>query len=325
MEETLVSYVLGELSEREQIELESEYFSEIKKFNLLRCVRDEVMDAYVDGKLSQKQRKQFELHLQNFPGHRRQLDFAEVLAKYISLREQADAATAVSVEKRTVSLWQSIAAFLRGANPILQFSFATLVVIAMLGGLWLMNEISRLRTQVNELQSEHTTPSEIATDPKLEQQVAEMRSRADQLTQELDSERSKRMDLEKQLSEKQTRKAEPLLRSLAFFLSPEALRGNEGQNSLVIPSDVPVVELQLNFKKDPGYKFYRAQISNANSEQIWHKDQLKVQKRGSSSIILLSLPSKILAEDDYVIELSATTPDSNYETLSTYTFRVLKK
>src|SRR5262245_54535819 len=114
MEKLLVSYVLGELSEQEQIELESEYFADAKKYNLLRCVRNDIMDAYVDGKLSKKQRKQLEIHLQNSPGQSQCLDFAEVLAKYISMRVPADAAVAVSAKERTVSLWQSIAAFLHG-------------------------------------------------------------------------------------------------------------------------------------------------------------------------------------------------------------------
>ena len=131
MEKLLVSYVLGKLSEQEQIELESEIFADAKKYNLLRCVRNDIMDAYVDGKLSKKQRNQLEIHLQNSPGQRQYLDFAEVLAKYISMREQA------SVKVRTVSLWQSIAAFLHRVNPILQLSMATLIVIAMIGSLLL--------------------------------------------------------------------------------------------------------------------------------------------------------------------------------------------
>src|SRR4029078_12026711 len=98
MEERLVSYILGELSAEEQIELESEYFSDKKKYNLLRCGRDDLVDAYVDGRLSEKQRKQFELQLLNSPGHRQSVLFAEVLANYISMRGQAEAAIAVSIE-----------------------------------------------------------------------------------------------------------------------------------------------------------------------------------------------------------------------------------
>src|SRR5437763_15441052 len=126
MEERLISYLLGELSEQEQIRLESEYLGDKEKFELLQVARDDLMDAYVAGKLSADKRKQFETHLLDSPGQRQQVDFAEVLTEYMAKREGADAQAAAPAQKKDSSIWESIMALWRARNFVLQFSLAAI-------------------------------------------------------------------------------------------------------------------------------------------------------------------------------------------------------
>jgi hypothetical protein len=315
MEERLVSYILGELSEQEQIELESEYFADKEKFKLLESVRDDLMDAYVGGRLSQKQRKQFEMSFLSSPGQQQYVDFAEVLGEYMTKREGAQVQTAVPVVKVHTPWWQPIIEFFRVGNPVLQFSLAAIALLALFGSLWLALETSRLRSQVNQLQAERNVP------PQTDQQIAEERARADRIAEELSKERNKRIELEGELSKKQVPESEPTLRSLAFILMPDILRSSGGFKRLSIPSGVIAVELKLDIKNRSNFKNYQAQLSNANGDQIWHADRLKVENR----YILLRIPSKLLAEDDYTIDLIGVTADGNNENINTYSFGISKK
>src|SRR5438094_146343 len=120
MEDRVVSYILGELSEQEQLQFESEFFANEEKFQLLQATRADLMDAYVDGKLSEKQRKQIEMHLLDSPGQRQYLEFAEVLTEYISTKELKNAPVAVALQKKDKSIWESITAFFRARNFALQ-------------------------------------------------------------------------------------------------------------------------------------------------------------------------------------------------------------
>src|SRR5437764_498867 len=128
MEDRVVSYILGELSEQEQFQFESEYFADEEKFQLLQATRADLMDAYVAGKLSADKHQKLEMHLRNSPGQRHYLDFAEVLTEYMTKREGADAQAAAPAQKKDASLWQSITAFLSARNFALQFSLAAIAV-----------------------------------------------------------------------------------------------------------------------------------------------------------------------------------------------------
>lgn len=78
-ERKLVQYVLGTLPPRKQEELEDDYMADDELHEELLATTDDLIHAYLVGKLPQDQRLQFEAHLLASPRWRERLEFMRVL------------------------------------------------------------------------------------------------------------------------------------------------------------------------------------------------------------------------------------------------------
>ena len=83
MKEKIVNYLLGELSEAEQIKLEQQFLADEDTFDLLRAVEHDLIVDYVRGKLTQHQRTQFETLFLHDPARREQIQAAQLLVEYV--------------------------------------------------------------------------------------------------------------------------------------------------------------------------------------------------------------------------------------------------
>lgn len=81
----LFRYLLGELPEREQEELEQQYFADNDCFAQVAAAEDDLIDLYVMGKLAAADRARFESHFLGGNAERRhKVAFARSLRKYVS-------------------------------------------------------------------------------------------------------------------------------------------------------------------------------------------------------------------------------------------------
>jgi anti-sigma factor RsiW len=89
-EELIVRYLLGELPEAQQIEIEDSAFQNQQHLQDILAVESDLIDEYVRGEIPLRDREQFERHFLLSPESRRKVDFARALATVISESQTRD-------------------------------------------------------------------------------------------------------------------------------------------------------------------------------------------------------------------------------------------
>jgi len=152
-EKTMVQYLLGQLPEQEQAELETRYLAEDACFEELLAIEDCLRDAYARGELSGRDREAFERRLLATPQQRQKQEFAWTLRQY------AVAASVVSADGRENWLrkWKSRLQQLASRRrivliPALSATFLLLVA----GGWWLVYRSRRSPTSAPVATTPHT-------------------------------------------------------------------------------------------------------------------------------------------------------------------------
>src|ERR1700686_3525838 len=77
----LVRYLLGNLTEEEQAQVEDRAFADTDYRDALEAVEADLIDAYVRGGLSPSERREFERRFLTSPGRRSKVEFARALAR----------------------------------------------------------------------------------------------------------------------------------------------------------------------------------------------------------------------------------------------------
>lgn len=315
-EESLVGYLLGDLSEEEMTRVEERLFTSDEYYERLLIAEDDLRYDYLQGNLSERERLAFEKRFLPFAEDRGKLDFANAL-----ITKTAEIAAAKgSREKKPFR--QSLSTLFSLKRPVLVFASA-MAVIALAVSIWLAFETARMRGRIESLQSERA-----AREQELRQQTDLERARADALKGELDLERRLRSDAEKELAESQERSArEPrgLPAVISFLLAPGRTRA-EGATaaSIAVPQSAERLQLRLSLKTDIAYASFRAAILNADGKDIWNRSGLRSRGFQSGKIVIVSLPARLMAEDDYELKLSGETA-ADTQPIATYYFTVRQK
>jgi anti-sigma factor RsiW len=79
-ETLLVRYLLGDLPEEEQVEIEERAFRHHQYLETIQAVESDLIDEYVRGGLSDRKRRQFEARFFVSAERRRKVGFAKTLA-----------------------------------------------------------------------------------------------------------------------------------------------------------------------------------------------------------------------------------------------------
>src|SRR5262245_56466248 len=123
-ESLLARYLLGDLTEDEQVQVENRAFADGHYLATLEAVEADLIDAYVRGELSPAERLRFEQLFLASPSRRRKVDFARALATVTEETEPAQ-----PVAQARPSPWASLAGLFRGWSPALQLTAATLALL----------------------------------------------------------------------------------------------------------------------------------------------------------------------------------------------------
>lgn len=106
----ITAYLLGELSEREQEQLEARYFADDALFEQLLAIEDELIDRYAHGEMAGTERLRLERHFMKSPARRKRVRFAEALLRRLS-------PLAADVHRQRLSWWRELTALLRPKEP----------------------------------------------------------------------------------------------------------------------------------------------------------------------------------------------------------------
>src|ERR1041385_1821731 len=143
----LHDYLLGTLSEEEQVRVEDRALAEPAYLSLLEAVEADLIDDYVRGELPVADRRGFERRFLASPQRRTKVEFARTLARVAA---ESKASQPVALDRP--SAWQALVNLVRGWNPALQFAAGAAVLIWVAGAAWLVVQNSATRSTVAALE-----------------------------------------------------------------------------------------------------------------------------------------------------------------------------
>lgn len=289
-------YLLGTSPPGERAEVERAYLSDQDQFEELNEAENDLIDAYVRGRLSAADRKEFEKHYLSSQQRRKRLQFAAALVEVSRELRQSEGAA-------EPSFWNRLGSSLR--EPVLrwQWSLAAAAVAAILviAGL---QEAKERRLQLATLHQPATRPTGETQTPTPAQREAHKtgESSGPEIAQlnrhELD-------EFTVQLSAGISRSAGSKLKTFAI---PQA----------------PWIVFRLILDEDE-HATYAAALETAEGKQIKTFGGLKSQVGGGNAIVVLRVPSNLVQAGDYVITLRTVgTTSESQEDIDTYIFRIVK-
>lgn len=284
-ERFLSRYLLGQVSSEERDHVEDRYLVNDDFFEELVGAESDLIDAYVRGKLSGVDQKQFESYFLNSPERRERVDFAKALANYGAGPKPIPDSGREKIR---------IGDFLRMAPASMRFAVAAMLLTLLGGLLWLVLDNFRLRREFEGSRRQQE---------QLHQEIANLTAGGQQheLTQ-LDP---------------------PGSAKLSLVLAP-VVRGSGQPNTVVLSPGISTVAFRLNRDREDYPSYVIALETVEGTRLLQQKDLLGAPAQNGKKVVTAEFESKALAPGDYVLKLRGTTAGGKTEELSAYSFRVLK-
>ena len=312
-EKAIRRYLLGELTEAEQIQLEQQYFSDADIFEQFLVIEDQLIDDYIRGQLGRRDCDRFEKHFLASAKRRERVELARSLIKTVS-RPSAARAQGSSAP---LPLWQSLLAAARLMSPALRLSFAVVALVLISGLTWLALEHVRLRNQLEQLKAEQAAQ---------QQREDELRRLAENVSSGGQSNDTNQPDRNANQNQAEPLSRQPSPRAVfSFELSPLLQRSGAGMGRVVIPESVHTLQLKLSFDAGGEYKNYRVAIRTAEGSEILARTNLRARSSHSGELIILSLPARSFPRGEYVLSLTGVTASGSVESIEDYSFGVTRK
>lgn len=275
---------------------------------------DHVADRYLQGKLSPEEADRFEEHYLSCHECLDRLDRAERLARGFKRAAAEDAVRLAAL--RQAGFFAVLARL--GRSRQAGMAMAALFLVLLLPGILAYREFGRLGRELDRTR-EALKAQEIAQGQErpvqapptvVEDRTALQRAEAERqrLEQELESERSARAGLEKDLAQAR----QPQTNTPILSLSPERSAGEGGEptHQIRLPATPGWIVLSLELDA-PDRDSYRVTLLRGGKE-IWRGDGLEPNETDSLSV---SLPTALLSPGDYVVRV---------EGVAQFTFRARK-
>jgi hypothetical protein len=308
IEQQMVRYLLGELSIKDKLEMEMEYFTDPEIFDLLLAVEQDLIEGYVNGKLSPSGRVRFERNYLTTPVRREQVRFFQTLTTSLPLEtiesiesiesnepafyeEPIHAATYDTSElKKKTSIWELFFAPFRG--PRLAFGISMAVVLLILGVVGAVRIFDTLTTVEPRVTQNNPRPSP-------EQEQADQQVPNDQPTPEV-----RIVEQTPEVIPTPTVKV-PVVASFVWTVPGIRSLGNNAPRLIRIPPGNETVQLTLNFPDLPvdRYNRFSASIQDSTGKEIWSRVDIRPNRVKSGSSVVLRVPSKQFESGSYSLML----------------------
>jgi hypothetical protein len=144
IDETLFrKYLLGDLSEDQQVDVEDRAFADREVLDALEAAEADLIDAWVRGELSPSERRAFERRFLTSLQRRNKVEFARALAKVTSESQPAEA------PRKTFWRWP----FAMQWSPALQWAAGLACLFCVAATAWFAIENAAMRSRVSILEA----------------------------------------------------------------------------------------------------------------------------------------------------------------------------
>jgi len=330
MSEKLINrYLLGELPEEQQVEIEDRAFSDQEFMAIITAAENDLIDEYVREQMSAADQGRFESRFLASESRRKRVEFARALTQLLDETRVTERETR-KVSAAPVSWREALAAFFNGLNPVGRLALTAATLLILVGGAWLITQTLTLRSQLNQLQAQRS--SQQNNQQTLEQQVESERRRNDELSAQLNQEKQQRAQSDeslRQLSESVKQQQQPneaprsIIASLALL--PGISRGATTQPKLILPPNASVARLQIGIEPEEDYQSFGVELRTANGRPVWMRDALTARSSRGGRSVRLTLPASALLPGEYELRLKGVPETGPPEDVGFYYFQVMKR
>jgi len=316
----ITRYLLGDLPEQEQIEIEDRAFTDARVMQDVLAVEADLIDEYVQGRLKDRERRQFETRFLASAERRQKVEFARALAQVARESVLTETIRRPSAAIAPATLWTALLATFRSTGPAFRLSLAAASLVLVVGLTWLTVHTLRVRSELAQAQSEQQD---------LEQRLADERARSQKLADQLQGEQQQRERDQELIRELERPREEPANDGsqsaiLWFALLPGVSRSGGSATTLTIPQSTRLVRFQIGIQPGDDYKSFRVNVLSSAGRQIWAQDNLSARSGRGGPLVLLSVPARLLSAAEYELALKGVTDDGRTEDVGYYYFKVRK-
>ena len=321
-EDACARYLLGELSEQEQTDLEEAYFADDNLFERFLVVKDALVDAYARGDLTGHKRERFEQHFLASEPRQQRVEEARGFIRAVTAASANPAVVNINNPAPTAatsSWWQSISSLFASRPLVWQGALAVLLLLTLAGSVLLVRQFQSRRAERERVQNEEVARREREEEGRRAQAPPGNEDRSDRFGNEAANE-SDRRPQPKIANNKQNPGPEPT-RIASLVLLPLNSRDAGGPKSLTLRSDTSEVRLQLVFKEE-NYSHYDVVLRTVGGEQVLHRRGLKAATNGAGKSVSVTFDASLLRHQDYLVTLNGLTAAGQLEAIDDYYFRV---
>ena len=287
-------YLLGHLPESEQLKLEEEYFADPEALTAFWADSNDLIDAYLTGKLSQSDQLKFGQRLIQLPAIREKVETDRALLQTLGIFPKTIANQ--SSQRITISPRWSLSQWWAELNfPVA--AMAVLIMSLMLGAIWYSLKPKEIQLANREaIHQEAPSPLPEPSVPDNSHVIVPKTSIPHSAPK---------------VTPPSSIKNPPVPVITSFLLSAEIMRGQEMAPILSVAANVTTVRLQLELNSETPEKLRAVlQTDQGVNVKIW--DSLPLTSQKSTSVVTLNLPAASLTNASYVIKLSNTVPPQEY-------------
>jgi hypothetical protein len=303
IEQQMIRYLLGELSIKDKLEMEMEYFTDPEIFDLLLAVEHDLIEGYVNGKLSPSGRLRFERSYMATPLRMEQVRFFQTLTTTLPLesyesyepapyQEAIHPATYDTSElKKKTTMWELFLAPFRG--PRLAFGLSMAAALLVLGVVGAMRIFETYKPVAQELVQNAPQPSTEREKPNEEvpkDQPTPAVSIVEQTPEVIPTPAPKT----------------PVIASFVWTVPGIRSLGNNAPRLIRIPPGSETVQLTLNFPdlSADRYNRFGASIQDSAGKERWRRNDIKASRLKSGSSMVLKIPARLLQNGPFSLMLS---------------------
>jgi len=319
-EDLMIRYLLGDLTEEEQTQIEERFLADKQYFEHLCSVEDALIDDYAQRNLTEYEHRKVEGLLLSSPRQAREIEFVQDIIKYVSNNpiEEIDERDAGQLKPANKSRSLLALPHIRSLGSAVALAVILILIIAsvciVIWNLALQKKIGQLVAMQAGLEERHE---------ELRQQLNKQDDSREAIVKELESERRKREQLEEELSTLQ--ESRPLISTnniATLNLKTASFTRGEGKLRVVhINPRVTQFQIRINLDKVGDYKSYSAVIKTFEGREIWSKDQIKPGQVNLARLVF-TLPADILENHDYILTLKGQTGAESIVEIGDYPFRI---
>jgi hypothetical protein len=306
-------YLLGELSEQEQMQFEEAYFADDALFERFRAIKDDLVDAYTRGDLPGQKRERFEQHFLATNPRRQRVEEAKKFIRTVTAHATNASTVTTPISAHMVaprSLWRSISERFARRPLVWQGALAVLIIVTLAGSWLLVRRFQNGQLAVVPPMNENRSALAVNKDPEVNGNGPPVNSTtvpADRSPQPKDGNKYSPQPMPAQVA--------------SLLLSPFSPRDGASSNSLMLHPDTSTVRLRLALK-EVDYIRYDVVLRTLDGEQVLHRQGIKPRSSAAEKSVTITLNPSVLRRQDYIMTLSGFTADGTLEAIGDYYFRV---